>query len=166
MENYLIHYRTGGEKKGVRRYQHEDGTYTEEGLERKRAATGYKGVRNKLKSAFSNKSLNKASNRVGQLDNINDQSKGILGRVSNIKNRFSTPDYPDLSNMTDQDLRNYVNRYNLEQNYLRAIGAGNNVSRGEQITQEVLDTAGDVLAVTGSALAIALSIKALKGGKE
>lgn len=34
--NYLIHYGTQGQKWGVRRYQNEDGTYTQEGLERRR----------------------------------------------------------------------------------------------------------------------------------
>lgn len=35
--NYLIHYGIEGQKWGVRRFQNEDGTYTSEGLERRRA---------------------------------------------------------------------------------------------------------------------------------
>ena len=34
--NYLIHYGVQGQKWGVRRYQNEDGTYTSEGLERRK----------------------------------------------------------------------------------------------------------------------------------
>lgn len=37
---YLIHYGTLGQKWGVRRYQNEDGTYTPEGLERRRVLEG------------------------------------------------------------------------------------------------------------------------------
>lgn len=34
--SYLIHYGTLGQKWGVRKYQNEDGTWTEEGLRRRR----------------------------------------------------------------------------------------------------------------------------------
>lgn len=36
--SYLIHYGIQGQKWGVRRFQNEDGTYTSEGLERRKAA--------------------------------------------------------------------------------------------------------------------------------
>lgn len=38
---YLIHYGIEGQKWGVRRYQNEDGTWTEEGLERRKEITKY-----------------------------------------------------------------------------------------------------------------------------
>lgn len=43
MKNELYHYGISGQKWNVRRFQNMDGTYTEEGLYRKRAANGYKG---------------------------------------------------------------------------------------------------------------------------
>lgn len=47
--NYLIHYGTQGQKWGVRRYQNEDGTYTQEGLERRRTKEGYRELKRDYK---------------------------------------------------------------------------------------------------------------------
>lgn len=49
--NYLIHYGTQGQKWGVRRYQNEDGTYTSEGLERRRTKEGYKELKRDYKKS-------------------------------------------------------------------------------------------------------------------
>ena len=40
-EDYLMHFRTKGSKNGVRRFQNEDGTWTEAGLEARRKREGF-----------------------------------------------------------------------------------------------------------------------------
>lgn len=45
---YLIHYGIEGQKWGVRRFQNEDGTYTQEGLERRYTKEGYKSLKKRL----------------------------------------------------------------------------------------------------------------------
>lgn len=46
METYLMHYGIKGQKWGIRRYQNEDGSYTEEGKRR------YKGIKGFFKKGF------------------------------------------------------------------------------------------------------------------
>ena len=66
--------------------------------------------------------------------------------------------------MTDKELRDKINRYNLEKQYNDIFGKETvNISKGQEYITKTLDVAGDVLAITGSALALAISIKKLKG---
>ena len=69
----------------------------------------------------------------------------------------------DLSSMTDKELQQRINRLNMEQQYQR-LTSSNETSKGRQFVDDVLSVGGSALAVTSSALAIALSIKQLKGG--
>lgn len=89
---------------------------------------------------------------------IEKQSK--LGRSSAKLKR--TVEMDDPSKMTDEELRQKVNRMNLERQY-KDLSASQ-INRGEAITLATLDVAGDVLAVAGSAVAIAVSLQALKRG--
>lgn len=161
---FLSHHGINGQRRGVRRYQNEDGTYTHEGLIRKRLATGYKGFKKGIKSATTKKRLNKANKKISTIDSINDSTRDIYEHSTSIFDRFAPGESYDLSEMTDADLQKFINRYNLEQNYLRIKGSESS-SRGREIVEDVLDTAGDILSVSGSAIAILLSLKALKGGK-
>ena len=65
--------------------------------------------------------------------------------------------------MSDKELRDQINRALLEQQYnkLFADTSTAQVSKGRMILQDTLDVAGSVLAITGSALSIALAIKKL-----
>ena len=76
----------------------------------------------------------------------------------------STPQRLDLSKMSDKELRDRINRELLEQQYskLFADTSATQVSKGRAVLQDTLDVAGSVLAITGSALSIALAIKKLK----
>ena len=67
----------------------------------------------------------------------------------------------DLSNMSDQELRNQINRELLERQYNDVFNPVS-VSKGREYVGKILDTAGVVLPVAGSALGIALSIKKLR----
>lgn len=84
-----------------------------------------------------------------------------LGRSSAKLKR--TIEMDDPSKMTDEELRQKVNRMNLEKQY-RDLSTSQ-IKRGEAVTMAALDVAGDVLAVAGSAVAIAVSIKALRRGR-
>jgi glycosylphosphatidylinositol transamidase (GPIT) subunit GPI8 len=67
----------------------------------------------------------------------------------------------DLSEMTDQQLRDRINRTNLERQYNDLFGTVT-VSKGRARVTRILETSGTVLAVGSSALGIALAIKELK----
>lgn len=68
----------------------------------------------------------------------------------------------DLSKMTDQELREKVNRAALEQQYVNYYGI-KEVSRGREYVSRTLDTVGAVVGIAGTSLAIALAIKELRG---
>lgn len=68
---YLIHYGTLGQKWGVRKYQNEDGTWTEEGL-RRRQKENFKYLRNSAKKH----KWSEAENRAKELTkNFSDNYK-------------------------------------------------------------------------------------------
>ena len=71
----------------------------------------------------------------------------------------------DLSKMSDKEMRERINREFLERQYNNLFSEVNShkVSKGRKFVQGVLNSAGTVLGVTGSALGIALSIKELRG---
>lgn len=70
----------------------------------------------------------------------------------------------DLSNVSDQELRNRINRELLERQYNDVFNPPQ-VSKGKETASKVLEAAGDVLVVAGSAVTLALGIRQLvKGG--
>lgn len=175
----LRHWGVKGMKWGVRRYQNKDGTLTKAGknrYERESKEQGYKDydessgkyykVKNKKgqreyydfdPNEYSKKDMqraqrlaNESSGMANKLKNINDNA---------IKNRPKAK--MDLSNMTDKEMRDQINRAILERQY-NDMFAPQTVSKGREYTSKILDHAGSVLGVASSALGVALAIKELR----
>lgn len=95
------------------------------------------------------------------------RARGHLNNTKNLSRSTTklrrTAEMEDPSKMSDEELRQKVQRMNLEKQY-RDLSTSQ-VKKGEAITMAALDVAGDVLALTGSAVAIAVSISALKRGR-
>lgn len=136
----LQHHGIKGMKWGVRRFQNSDGSRTPLGKRRSKEELGA------LK-----KSTSAASEIAGE-------GKKITKSMGKIK---STKQESDLSSMTDSELRERVNRMNMEQQFSN-LAANASVSKGQKYTEEIMGVAGSVLAITSSALAIALSIKQIR----
>lgn len=96
-----------------------------------------------VKSA--NEGLNQLKNAKRERDRIRDNNRPRL----------------DLSKMSDQELRNRINREMMERQYNQLFNH-DNVSRGKIDVDRMLNLAGAVLGVGGSALAIAVSIQQLR----
>ena len=64
----------------------------------------------------------------------------------------------NYSNLSDQELRDRINRLQLEENYGRLSGDTKYIKSGSEKAREFLQTAGALLAITGSAVALANSI--------
>ena len=64
----------------------------------------------------------------------------------------------DYSYLSDQELRDKINRLQLEDNYGRLTGDTKYVKSGSEKAREFLQTAGALLAITGSAVALANTI--------
>lgn len=85
-------------------------------------------------------------------------TRNIANSVRSINNT-SNSDNP--TTLSDQDLKNAVNRMSLEQQYSSLTS--NKTSRGESYVNDILGIAGSALAVVSSAATIALAIQKIKG---
>ena len=161
----LYHHGVKGMKWGVRRYQNKDGSLTDAGQKRyerdKRENSGKK-KGDKVGSADPNRWVREDLSRSRNLMN---ETGGLVNKLKNANDasiRNKSKNKMDLSSMTDKEMRDQINRAILERQY-NDMFAPNNVSRGKAYTGKILETAGTVLGITGSALGIALSIKELRG---
>lgn len=178
----LYHWGIKGMKWGVRRYQNKDGTLTNAGEKRYARDAREKGYKEQNESGAYYKTAGKKGGRKEILDIDADRyvtedmtrtkkvadDAGQLARNmkqmndKSIKSRSNTR--LDLSKMSDKELRDQINRELLERQYNDVFNPPK-VNKGRETASRILETTGDVLVVAGSAVGLALSIKALlKGG--
>lgn len=179
--NELYHYGVLGMKWGVRRYQNKDGSLTPSGKNRyardarereyskydestgKYFKTSKKNGRSDLEidaSRYVKEDLERtkrltdsASNMTGSMQRMN---RSAMDRSAKKREKM------DLSSMSDKEMRDQINRAILEKQY-NDMFAPQKTSKGREYASDFLETAGNVLAVTSSALAIALAVKELRG---
>lgn len=177
--NELYHWGKKGQKWGVRRYQNKDGSLTDAG--KKRYA---RDAREKEFSKYDDAvgKYYKESKKNGRTDLEVDASRyvkedtertkrivdsgrnlsGDLKRAVDTSTKNRNVPKMDLSKMTDKEMRDQINRAMLEKQYDDMFNPQRE-SKGREYASRTLETAGNVLAVTSSALGIALAIKELKG---
>lgn len=137
----LQHHGIKGMKWGVRRSRNPSG-----------GSTNTKPKRN-----WSQANLRNAKGGLDSAANLTREANKINKSIYNIK---KTSKKPDISKMSDKELKEIVARMNLEQQYDNL--SNNYVSNGQAYTREVLEIAGSALAIGSSVLGIALAIKQLK----
>lgn len=163
----LYHHGVKKMKWGVRRYQNEDGTLTEEG--KKRYARARKeNARKKKENRVSEDVLNDPNEWVREdISNTRDVVKGAQEVVNIGKDieRMSRPKprayKADTSSMNDTELRNRINRLMMEKQYSDLTRQPEKVSKGRAITQDILEYSGAILGIAASGLGIALAVKKL-----
>lgn len=173
---YIAHNGVKGMKWGIRRYQNADGSLTEVGKKRygrdareKGWTMGDDGIarsggkkNRKEETADPNRWVKEDLSRSKNLTEAGSRMTNELKKANDsaIKNKPRTK--MDLSNMTDQEMREKINRAFLEKQYNDMFNPPQ-VSKGREYANKILETSGSVLGVTGSALGIALAIKELRG---
>ena len=94
---------------------------------------------------------------------IADKSYETINRTKNaIPQGGNQKPRMDLSKMSDKDLRDAINRENLERQYNQLFNTDTSKS-GKQYVTDTLNVAGAVTGITASALGIALAVKQLRG---
>lgn len=161
----LYHHGIKGMKWGVRRYQNKDGTLTEKGqkrYERDQRENAGKKKGNKVGAADPNRWVKEDLTRSKTLTNESQNMSRNLKTMVDKSIKNNPKQKMDLSNMTDKEMRDQINRAFLEKQY-NDMFAPQKSTKGREYASKVLEVGGDVLAVTSSALAIALAIKELRG---
>lgn len=165
--NDLYHYGIKGMKWGVRRFQNPDGSYTSAGRARYNLGSSSKGrqePKNKNgRSKGSGTNLRAAKSASEETSKMSRQAANML-RKSASKSRARKQTHTDLSRMSDQELRDRVNRGNLERQY-NQLYRDSNTKLGRDHVANFLDVLGDTVQFAGSAASLALIIYGLKSGK-
>lgn len=168
----LYHYGIKDMKWGRRRYQNPDGSLTPEG----RARYGYKDDVNDTDGSFGKLSREERTRKANMAvatdyQNISKGAKGgtqaaqaaaNIARRGQERERARAKAQIDLSGMSDDEIRQKVNRMNLERQYKDLATA--DVGAGKAYASDVLSTVGDVVTIAGGIATIAGTIYMIKNG--
>ena len=152
--NVLGHSGIKGQKWGIRRFQNEDGSLTEEGKKRYGTPETYRAVAKEASSLEeATKGASSAVSTAASIINTQRGSKAIR---------------KDYSNLSDKELQEKINRLNLERAYGDLSGDTKYVKTGKEKAREILQTAGATLAIASTAIAIYAQLHGFKdiGGKK
>lgn len=142
MYESLQHHGVKGQKWGVRRTPQQLGH-----------ETAYDGRRQMSDKDLKN--LKKSVDTVGtQVDSAKTKRRSKNKKTNDERIR------EDLSNMSDKELKEIVNRLNMEERYAQVMSS-RYTETGKSRTDRLLDNIGTAVSVTSSALTIAIAIKEL-----
>ena len=138
----LKHYGIKGMKWGVRRFQNSDGSLTADGKKR-----------------YSGDNLKDIQKQVNQGKNVVDGVKKTKAKAAEKQHEKKIKS--DLSQMSDKELRDIVNRLNMEERYTQVMKS-RGVETGKNRADKILEYAGTALTIGSSALSIMIAIKELQ----
>nr|DAL72385.1 MAG TPA: hypothetical protein [Caudoviricetes sp.] len=106
--------------------------------------------------------LQKTKKKVDAANTIVNETRNINNTTSKkAQKKAQKQKLAEVKSMSDKELRERVNRLNMEQQYIRMSSEQMNTGRAN--VNSILTSVGTAITVTNSALAIALAIQKLKG---
>ena len=163
MNNEIKHHGIKGQKWGRRRYQNPDGSLTAAGRKRYGTKENFErqydedvknGIKAGKKLVDGSKDLTRAVKEYEGVRNIKKQKK--------INKALEDAAREKARSMSDQELRDAVNRLNMEENYTRVIQNRERIDVGESKASKYMDRSMDALTLVSATLSVALAIKELK----
>lgn len=159
----LVHHGVKGQKWGRRRYQNKDGSLTPAGKQRYGSAENF----DRQYDAQQKATLNAAKKAVDGSRELARSSRERENERSRKQQRIADKAVEEAvrekaRKMSDQELREAVNRLNMEENYTRMMQNRERIDLGESKSAKFMDYSMKALTVTSTALSIALAIKELK----
>ena len=106
--------------------------------------------------------LQKTKKRVDAAGTIVNETRNINNTASKkVQKKAQKQKLSEAKTVSDQELRERVNRLNMEQQYVRM--STEQINAGRSNVSSVLNNVGTAINVASSALAIAVAIQKLKG---
>lgn len=144
--HYLVHARKGGEKKGIRNFQNEDGTWTEEGLRRRRELYA---LTKQTASTMSDKGVKLYRDVKSSSEKKKKEAQSV---------------YDVSKQLSDEDLRKITARLNLEKNFRSAVTSDSRPS-GKRSIEEWIGIAGGAITIAAAATTLAINVKKFINGE-
>lgn len=138
MNNELYHYGVKGMKWGVRRTHAQVRTDT----------------------------INRQTKKIGKIGDVSRSASSAANEASRLADRAARSGKPskkvrnELSKMSDQELRQRINRINMEQEYANLNPS--RISRGASHAASALAVIGSLAAIGGSIASMAIAVKQMK----
>ena len=154
---YLMHHGVKGMKWGVRRTPEQLGY-------RGSTKTGGSLQDTVRKETTPTVKRGKGKDNITPAEKITSDGRRITDELSTMSNRASrnrTRKNSNVSQMSDAELRQAINRLNMEKQYNDLLQSSS-TSKGKQTVDNILAYTGSVLAIAGAGLSIYTTIKGMK----
>lgn len=159
----LKHYGIKGQKWGRRRYQNKDGSLTPAGEKRYGSKENFEenydaDVKNSMTST--KKAIDEANKTIKPYnDGANNRQSN---REKRAKKEVEKVAREEAKKMTDQELRDVVNRLNMEERYTQVMRDRATIDVGRSSVEKFMDRTATALTVASTAMSIAIMMQELK----